>query len=138
MKKSAGLLIIQNNKILLGHPTNAAWNNTYSIPKGGVEKGESLIDTAIRETYEEVGLLFKKDDIKVDDNEYVIVYTNKKGKAYKKVYYYVINLKDNTLPEIIPKEQLQVEEIDWAGFLSKEEASNKIFWRFEKMLDFIY
>ena len=53
MIESAGLLIIQDNKILLAHPTNAPWYGSYTIPKGKVEDGETYIDTAIRETKEE-------------------------------------------------------------------------------------
>ena len=37
----------------------------------------------------------------------------------------------------INKENLQLTEVDWAGFLTKEEAQNKIFWRFKSMLDLI-
>ena len=47
---SAGLVIIQNGTILLGHPKNQAWWGTYSIPKGQVEEGEDLLQAAIRET----------------------------------------------------------------------------------------
>jgi len=39
MKKSAGVIIIlNNNKILLSHATNAKWEKTFSFPKGGIEK----------------------------------------------------------------------------------------------------
>jgi ADP-ribose pyrophosphatase YjhB (NUDIX family) len=55
LKISAGLVIIQDNKILLGHPTGAKWTNTFSIPKGEVQEGESLFDAAFRETREEFG-----------------------------------------------------------------------------------
>ncbi len=49
MDKSAGIIIILNReKLLLSHPTNARWNNTYSFPKGHIEENESQIDAAIR------------------------------------------------------------------------------------------
>ena len=54
MQISAGLLILHNNKILLIHPTNAPWYGTYSIPKGKLEKDETIIQAAIRETEEEI------------------------------------------------------------------------------------
>ena len=136
MKISAGLVIIQNNKILLAHPTNAPWKNTYSFPKGGVEKDENYIETALRETKEEVGL-----DIPFNlidkNNEYVIVYKNKQGKRYKKVYYYVVKLDDNTYPDVLDKNNLQLEEVDWAGFLNYDDAKEKIFWRFNEILNLI-
>jgi ADP-ribose pyrophosphatase YjhB (NUDIX family) len=135
MKKSAGLLIINDNKILLCHPTRGPWDRSYSIPKGNIEKGESILDAAIRETKEEVGLSINKDFVDEDKME-VIEYKNKKGKNYKLVYYFPIYV--NISLENIPKEKLQLDEVDWAGFLNKEEAKNKIFWRFDPMLNYIY
>ena len=45
MKKSAGVIIIlNNNKILLSHATNARWEKTFSFPKGGIEKGRMFLD----------------------------------------------------------------------------------------------
>jgi len=136
MKISAGLVIIQDNKILLAHPTNAPWKNSYSIPKGGVEEGEKLIETALRETKEEVGLNIPFELID-RNNEHLVTYKNKHGKAYKKVYYYIVKLDDNTYSEILDKNQLQLEEVDWAGFIDYETAKEKIFWRFNEILNFL-
>ena len=136
IKKSSGLVIIQNNKLLLEHPTNAPWSHTYSFPKGGVEDGETHLEAAIRETREEIGVIFDISAISTK-NEFVIEYKNKHGKLYKKVYYYIVYLDDNTLPEVIPDNLLQKEEADWAGFLTKEEAKEKIFWRFNEILDLL-
>lgn len=132
MDISAGLLIIQDNKMLLAHPTNAPWYGTYSIPKGKLNSGESILDAAIRETEEEVGLLFKKDDITTAN--YLIEYTNEKNKVYKQLYYYIIYPKEKI---IIEEDKLQKIEIDWADFVDKNEALSRIFWRFEEMLSFI-
>jgi ADP-ribose pyrophosphatase YjhB (NUDIX family) len=38
MTISAGLVLIADNKILLCHPTGQKWWNSYSFPKGHVEK----------------------------------------------------------------------------------------------------
>jgi ADP-ribose pyrophosphatase YjhB (NUDIX family) len=134
MNTSAGLLLIYNNKILLCHPTNSPWNGTFSIPKGGIEDfDEDKIDTAIRETKEEVGINIDRKQID-ETNEKVIIYKNKKGKAYKKVYYYPVYLKEKIK---IEKNKLQLDEVDYADFLDKQEAEEKIFWRFLEMLDFI-
>ena len=48
-KTSAGLAIIYDNKILLAHTTSRGWYGSYGIPKGGIDKGESKLDAAIRE-----------------------------------------------------------------------------------------
>jgi ADP-ribose pyrophosphatase YjhB (NUDIX family) len=131
MEKSAGLLIIKDNKILLCHPTGSPWKNTYSIPKGKIENfDKDKIETAIRETKEETGLEIKRENI--NEKENVIEYRNKKGKIYKKVYYYLTYLKEENIDC-----KLQIEEVDWCGFLTKEEAEEKIFWRFKEMLNFL-
>lgn len=131
MEISSGLLIIKDNKILLCHPTNAPWYNSYSIPKGKVDSiDKDLIATAIRETYEEVGISIDRNQIKKPDNN-LILYKNKKGKTYKKVYYYLVFIDNN--PEI----KLQEKEVDWADFLNKDEAEKRIFWRFREMLNYI-
>jgi 8-oxo-dGTP pyrophosphatase MutT (NUDIX family) len=48
---SAGLFLInKHNEILICHPTGG---NHWSIPKGKIEDGESMLEAAIRETFEE-------------------------------------------------------------------------------------
>jgi ADP-ribose pyrophosphatase YjhB (NUDIX family) len=134
MKTSAGIVLIKNNKILLCHPTNASWYGTYSIPKGALEIGENNINAAIRETSEEVGILIPEH--MMCNNERYIDYKDNKGNVYKRVYYYVYYLVDD-MPDVLPKEQLQKEEVDWAGFLDYESAQKKIFWRFKPILELI-
>jgi ADP-ribose pyrophosphatase YjhB (NUDIX family) len=130
--KSAGLVIIQNNKILLAHPTNAAWEKSYSIPKGIIENNESTLSAAIRETAEEVGIV--NIEKYINHFEYEIPYINNKGKLYKKVYYYVAYLPDNYLPDVLPKSQLQLSEVDWAGFLDLYTAKEKIASKLNEVL----
>jgi len=130
VKIAAGLVVIQDNKILLVHPTNSPWWGTYSIPKGGVDKKEDVLEAAIRETYEETGIKIKKSNIS-NKNSGFIDYKNDKGKIFKRVYYFIafpkktINKKDF---------KLQLEEVDWAGFVSKKEAKKRIFGRFRPLL----
>ncbi|MFA5585543.1 MAG: NUDIX hydrolase [Saccharofermentanales bacterium] len=132
MQESAGLLVIHNNKMLLVHPTNAPWYGTYSIPKGKLEKGETYIDAAIRETKEETGIKIKLNEI--NKTPYKIQYKNEKGKIYKELTYFLVNLNYDIK---IDKNKLQLNEIDWAGFVDKDEAISRIFWRFEEMLKFL-
>ena len=127
-KQSAGLAIIYDGMILLGHTTNRGWYGSYGIPKGGIEKGESKLDAAIRETREEVGIKVPKNLI--DKTEHTFTLTTRKYKYNKIVYYFIVKvdklsqlgLKDTR----IPKSQLQVEEIDWAGFISLDEARKRV------------
>jgi ADP-ribose pyrophosphatase YjhB (NUDIX family) len=53
---SAGTAILYKNKILLCHPTTLPWVNSFSPPKGGIDNDETLLEAALRETSEEVGI----------------------------------------------------------------------------------
>jgi 8-oxo-dGTP pyrophosphatase MutT (NUDIX family) len=125
-KHSAGLAIIYDNKILLGHTTGRGWYGSYGIPKGGIDKGESKLQAAIRETQEEVGITIPINLIGKAEYTFTVT-TNKYNKV---VYYYVVkidNLAQLKLKDLkIPKKQLQVEEIDWAGFLNYKEATKRV------------
>ena len=130
VKISAGLVVIQDNKILLVHPSNSPWWGTYSIPKGGIDKREDALEAARRETYEETGIKIKRKHID-SKNAGFIDYKNSKRKIYKRVYYFVARPK-----KIITKDMFkpQIKEVDWVGFLDKNEAKKRIFGRFKPFL----
>lgn len=59
MKTSCGVIILNEfGEILLGHSTG---NPFFDIPKGGIEKGETPIQCALRECLEETNLSFHPD-----------------------------------------------------------------------------
>lgn len=126
--KAAGLAIIWENKILLIHPSNASWKNQpFGIPKGGIEPGEDLLTCAIRETREEVGITVDPELINKDE-KYFVFY--RRGIPYSRCAYFEVRIAS---PEQIglnspkvPKEMLQLEEVDWAGFIPFEEAVEKL------------
>lgn len=128
--------------VLLVHPTNASWYNTYSPPKGEIENEEDTKEAAIRETYEEVGILIDKSKLK----DFVeIDYVNKNKELYKKVYLYpvfidsLIQIKLNSL--VVPAIQLQLEEVDDARFFCDYELDKRCYFRFipelKRLLNFV-
>lgn len=61
---SAGILLFQRKphlQVLLGHPGGPYWQNkdegAWSVPKGEVKEGETMIDAAKREFNEELGFI---------------------------------------------------------------------------------
>jgi ADP-ribose pyrophosphatase YjhB (NUDIX family) len=120
---SCGIAFIYNNQILLVHPTNGKWYGSYGIPKGHKEKNESSEDTAIREVYEEIGVKVKKSKL---GKKYTLTYITT-GKILEYFIYELNDLAEIGLESIrIPKGQLQIKEVDWCGFISKDEALKRI------------
>jgi len=131
--ESAGLLIIQNNKMLLAHPVKKRLKyGTYTIPKGKLMKGETYLEAAIRETKEETGIDI---DINIiDKTPHVINYTDEDGTLYKTVTYFLVYPTEKIR---INKKNFDKHEIDWVGFIDKSEGMMRIFWRFEEMLSYL-
>ena len=141
MKISAGTCILYKNKILFCHPTNGSWFGSYSPAKGGVDEGESFIDAAIRETKEEIGISISKNQILNIETPIEVLYFSKKKTIHKIVYLFIVKINDlseiGLTSEIVPKDQLQIEEVDWAGFLTADEIKEKSFHRFLNLIELI-
>jgi 8-oxo-dGTP pyrophosphatase MutT (NUDIX family) len=125
IKKSAGIAIIYDNKILLVHPTNGTWKKGIcGIPKGHIEKGEDPLDTAIRETYEEVGILIRPNQLESDSHT-LDIYSDS-GKLQKQIIYFVCRVSDlseiGLSSETVSKKMLQLDEVDWAKFVDPMTA----------------
>lgn len=54
MKVSAGILITNGKELLVCHVTNT---KRYDIPKGEISENEDIIQTCIRETFEETNVI---------------------------------------------------------------------------------
>jgi len=124
-RSAAGVAIIYNNKILLVHPTGASWQKgTCGIPKGGIDPHEDTLDAALRELKEETGITL--DPSALDKSPEVVVSQHPKKNKLRHLTYYICRISDlskiGLTSERVPKDQLQLEEIDWAKFMSAEEA----------------
>lgn len=134
---SSGIAIICENKMLLCHSTNSKWFGSFMPPKGSIEAGESEAQAACRETFEEIGIRIKPESL---GKKHTIKYL-RGSSLYKEVNifeYHIESLdKIGIGGEIIPKEMLQLNEIDEAKFMGYEEASIRILPRYKELLKLI-
>lgn len=122
--RTAGVAIIFDNKLLLVHPTNSSWQkSTLGIPKGHLEDGEDPLEGALRELFEETGIHLEASQLD-PEVETIDLYRDRERNG--QLLYFVCKIND--LSEIgltstkVDKSKLQLEEVDWAGFLSAKEA----------------
>lgn len=144
MKESAGVIIVLNRKdeekkILICHPSNAKWYNSYSFPKGGIDEGETIKQAAIRELFEETSVKINSDLLNEDPIILDYYSFKNKNEIFKRIYLYVYYINDiseiGLKDEVIPKENLQLEEVDWAGFLTITESKLRLFYKSTSILN---
>jgi 8-oxo-dGTP diphosphatase len=81
-KVGVGVIVIRDNKVLLGKRLNAHGNHTYNFPGGHLEFGESIETCAKREVFEETGLKvdkiivgpFTNDIFKEENKHYITIF----------------------------------------------------------------
>ena len=60
------LFFLRNDQVLLLRRFNTGWEDgSYSVPAGHVDAGETVINAAIREAHEEIGVSLKRQDVEV-------------------------------------------------------------------------
>ncbi len=134
---SAGIVIICQGKMLLCHSISSKWFGSFMPPKGSIDEGESEAEAACRETLEEVGIDIKPEML---GEKHTIKYLRGIS-LYKEVYIFEYRIKSldeiGLGGEIIPKEMLQLDEIDEAKFMDHSEASVRILPRYKELLKLI-
>lgn len=131
--KAAGLFLVRkDNKVLIGHPTGHR-DSFWSIPKGKIEEGETILDAALRETQEEsnVDLIGKKITLHQLDRS---TYRHKKKCLYSFIIFESENdfkfddfeLKCNAETEINGKMQPELDAFKWATLEEAEEMLHYI------------
>ena len=108
-EKSCGSIIIFNEEVLIIKQNNG----DYGFPKGHMEKGETEIETAFRETKEEVNL-----NVVLDENRRYMITYKVNDNIIKDVVYFVGTISD--------KNNLKIDknELKDAFFVKKEEVIN--------------
>lgn len=103
-EKSAGCIIIDESKVLLVQQSSGNWG----FPKGHLEKNETEIEAAIRETKEETNL-----DVKIIEPNvrYSIEYDTEKGTHKEAVYFLASKISEN-----IVRQESEIGEIKWFSF----------------------
>ena len=90
---------------------------------------------------EEIGVNINLDMISNPNDPIEVIYYTKKKEIHKKVYLYLVDIKSldeiGLAGEIVPKNQLQLSEVDWAGFMTKEEIELKGFHRFRSLVNML-
>ncbi len=115
-KLLAGLAIVKPGHILLVHPTGAAYDETWSIPKGHQEPGEPTLQAAVREVLEETGLQIPTTALTRPMPFFL------RPKPKKVMSYWVVNATWLPIPDVIPQHVLQLEEVDEARFVPIMDA----------------
>lgn len=139
IRTTSGIVFIYKNKIMLVHPSDRKWDNSFSYPKGKIDDGESIKDAAIRETEEEIGVKIPRKFLS-NKNLYRIVNRDEEfGGCIKIDYYYLIKLDDNMFRkyfkrDIIRRKHLPQGELDWGGFISIKQSKNRLKNRLKTVL----
>ena len=120
---SSGGVIIHNNLILL----LKKYNGDYVLPKGRVEKGETIEETALREVKEESGIdgTIKK---YLGEINYSFMNRMRNVKVDKTVHFFLMSTKDtHTIPQ-------SMEGFKTAKFYDRVEAVKLMRFKQEKSI----
>jgi len=112
LKKASSVAIFNPIKkiLLVRRSKTAEWMPLhYCLPGGHVEKGESPIDAAEREVFEETGIELNKSEMKLIKNQINNQYSN---------YFYVTEI--NSSKVILNKEH---DDFIWCGFKDCENIN---------------
>ena len=100
MEKSCGAIIINDNKVLMVKQRNGV----VGFPKGHMEKGETEVETALREIKEETNLDVKIDESKRFENSYIM----DNGIKKEVVFFLASPINDELI-----KQDCEIEKLKW-------------------------
>ena len=124
-------LVRKDGKLLICHPTGHA-TSFWSIPKGKVEQGESFVDAAFRETWEETNL-----DLSASKNLRrlePVIYTHKKKMLHPFLFLESENLEvewnncEIKCNSNVPSDRGNFPEMDAYKFVTLDEAKGLLHY----------
>jgi 8-oxo-dGTP pyrophosphatase MutT (NUDIX family) len=133
---SVGTIITDNKNILLGHTT---WGKGFDIPKGRQEKGETYIQTAMRELKEEFGIVeteFRFQELGMFEylkNKDLFLFKLEYGDLYKD-----ISLSTLQCSSYFDKDGKQFPEINGYKIVSIKDVGNYCYKGMIKVLNKIF
>ena len=114
IREAVRAVIIKNGKVAL---VKSLKESHYKFPGGGIEENESHIDTLIRETKEETGLVIKPNTIKECGLIHEIrksIYNN--DIFEQKSYYYFAEVEDNILNQELSEYEKELQYVlEWVN-----------------------
>jgi ADP-ribose pyrophosphatase YjhB (NUDIX family) len=117
-----GIIINKSKEVLLVKPANCFGNYEYTFPKGRALSWELPIETAIREVFEESGVVVNKREIYVLDGEYL-------GESSINRYYLM-------KPEKLTNEfDWETESIHWCSYDKAKELLSKSISKIGRLRD---
>ena len=123
-EKSCGAIVFTKVDSCIKYLLIQNLEGIYGFPKGHVEEGESEIETALREVYEETGVKINLIDGFRTEDEHIIP---KKRNTMKKIVYFLGEYEDQTIN--FQKEEISsVKLVDYETALSlfQFESSKRI------------
>ncbi len=104
---SAGGVVYKDDKWLV---CKHSGYHKWGLPKGLVEEGESLEETAVREVEEECGIKTKIVAKILESEKYVYVFNG--VKVFKQVDYFLMEYVSGDIKD----HDWEMEEVEWLGF----------------------
>jgi len=111
-EKACGTVVEEDGKILMIYQNNGFWG----FPKGHVEGDEAEVETAIRETYEETGLML----VVNNENRFEFSYDIKDKNIHKIVVLFTAKILDDSK---FKKQDEEIAKIEW---VDKNEVEDRL------------
>ncbi|MEP0986874.1 NUDIX domain-containing protein [Ekhidna sp.] len=110
--EAAGGIVAKEDKLLMIYR-----RKVWDIPKGKLDKGESIEDCAVREVEEETGVVVKIDK-KIDAVWHT--YTTKKKYILKKTHWYAMHCLDDS--KMTPQMDEGIKKVEWMNLEEVRKA----------------